>query len=98
MLFRSEIVLIEEYPCNFKSELHERETYWIKQTECVNKNYPNRSTKQYYIDNKDRISEQQKKQYKNKRVNCQFCNLELNQSSLKRHIKRFHQESIPNKL
>jgi hypothetical protein len=28
--------LIEEYPCNDKRELEEREQYWIDNTDCIN--------------------------------------------------------------
>lgn len=32
-----DIVLIENYPCNSKDELHARERYWTQNTNCVNK-------------------------------------------------------------
>ena len=35
-----EIVLVENYPCNSKDELHARERYWIENTECINKVIP----------------------------------------------------------
>lgn len=59
-----DIVLIENYPCNNKDELHARERYYIETTDCVNKNIPNRthkeSTQQYYIKNKDKFAEYNK--------------------------------------
>ena len=43
-----EIVLIENYPCNDKNELHKRERYHIENTEhCVNKVIPTRTNKEY---------------------------------------------------
>lgn len=35
-----EIILLENFPCNSKDELHAREDYWIQQNKaiCVNKN------------------------------------------------------------
>jgi hypothetical protein len=42
-----DIQLIEAYPCNNKMELHAREGYHIKNTDCVNKVVPNRTTKEY---------------------------------------------------
>ena len=51
-----DIVLIENYPCNNKQELHSRERYWIENTEnCVNKCVPNRTLKEYREDNKDKF-------------------------------------------
>jgi len=34
----AEIILIEEYPCNNKNELHLKETEYIKNNNCINKN------------------------------------------------------------
>jgi len=53
------IELVEDVNCNNKFQLHERERYYIENFNCVNKNIPNRTCKQYYIDNKDK--------YKNRR-------------------------------
>lgn len=56
-----DIILVENYPCNNNHELLARERYWIENTEnCVNKNIPNRTIKEYRHDNKDKISEYQK--------------------------------------
>jgi hypothetical protein len=42
----------------------DRESHWIKITEnCVNKNIPNRSMKQWYLDNKDRWKAHMKEYY-----------------------------------
>jgi hypothetical protein len=48
-----EMILIEDYPCETKKQLKEREQFYILNTCCVNKNIPNRTLKQYYIDNKE---------------------------------------------
>lgn len=61
-----DIVLIENYPCNSKNELHARERHWIETLECVNKVIPKRTRaeyrvatkehiKQYYQDNREKI-------------------------------------------
>lgn len=42
-----DIVLIENYPCANKEELHKRERFWIEQTDCVNKVIPTRTRKEY---------------------------------------------------
>ena len=55
------IVLIENYPCESKDELHAREAHYIKSFECVNKCVPCRTGKERYEDNKDKILKQVKK-------------------------------------
>jgi hypothetical protein len=37
------IVLLEEFPCENKDQLHARERYWIDTTDCINKNRPVRT-------------------------------------------------------
>lgn len=65
-----DIVLLEEYPCENKNQLHSRERHWIETIEgkCVNKQIPTRSSneysKLYYEENKDKISEYNKQYYK----------------------------------
>jgi len=61
------INMIEEINFEDKKELLDREAYYIKNLECVNKKIPNRTDKQYYSDNKDKIKQKIKKYYeKNK--------------------------------
>ena len=55
------IVLIENFPCDSKEELHRRERFYIETTECVNKMIPTRTLREYYVDNKDRILERCKR-------------------------------------
>ena len=43
------------------NELVERESYYIKNNICINKNIPCRTQKQYRLDNKDKIIDLQKK-------------------------------------
>ena len=52
----NDIILLEEYPCENKMELHKREREWIERVECVNKIIPTRTVKQYYEDNKEHIN------------------------------------------
>ncbi len=50
------IVLVEKLEnCNSKEELLKRERYYIESLECVNKNTPTRTPKEYYEDNKNKI-------------------------------------------
>lgn len=51
------IELIESYPCDNKDELRQREGYWIKTIDCVNRKIEGRSNKQWRIDNKAKIAQ-----------------------------------------
>ena len=58
--------IIEKYPCNTKTELLEKEKYYIISNNCVNKQTPNKTDDekkqaiiQYRIDNKEKIHEWQ---------------------------------------
>jgi len=55
-----DIVLLESCPCQSKDELHERETFYQKEKQCVNKNLAKRSSKEYYHDNIEMIKEKEK--------------------------------------
>jgi hypothetical protein len=52
--------------------------------------------KQYYQSNKEVIKKKAKQYYQankeafKQRVQCPHCNIEMNKSSLRRHIKRHH--------
>jgi len=41
------IELVEEFSCNTKAELHNRERYYIENNPCVNKFIPGRTDKEY---------------------------------------------------
>ena len=53
------IVLIEDYPCERKEQLLQRERFFIETMECVNKKYPLRTRHEWYQDNKKRLIEKQ---------------------------------------
>jgi hypothetical protein len=59
-LTSSKIELVENYPCNSKKELLEREGYYIKNNNCINQHIPNRSVKEWFQDNKNKVKEQRK--------------------------------------
>lgn len=52
-----EIILVELFNCSCKLELEKRERYYIENNECINKNIPTRSLKEWYDDNKDNMKE-----------------------------------------
>jgi len=88
-----EIVLIENFPCETKDELHKRERYWIETMECVNKVVPTRTKKEYdkeyRKENREYIAEY-KKEYRqeNKEVIADYQKeyYEKNKEVLKEHI------------
>ena len=49
------IILIEDFPCERREQLLARERFWIDSTDCVNKNLPCRTQKEYYTDNREQI-------------------------------------------
>ena len=61
----AKIILIENYPCNSKEELEARERYWIKNSKCVNRVHPGRTSKEYREENKEKIKEMKKKYFEN---------------------------------
>ena len=52
--------LVEIFPCNDKTGLHQRERFYIESNECVNKVVPGRTQTEHYEANKGAILEQQK--------------------------------------
>lgn len=68
-----DIILIENYPCNDKNELHARERYWMEQNKeiIINKYRPNKLIElgkkeynsEYRKHNKDKIVHQKKEYY-----------------------------------
>ena len=74
--------------CNIKTEdeLKTRERYYIEHNECTNKNVPGRTTKEYYIDNKNKILEHKKDYYNDNKEKIKASartNNELNKNKLK---------------
>lgn len=64
-LGNTDIILLENFPCNNKEELHARERYYIEQNKaiCVNIRTPGRTDREYYNENKDAIKEHKKQYY-----------------------------------
>ena len=49
------ITLIETYSCESRDALHAREGHFVRTINCVNKNIPGRTPKEYYEDNIKKI-------------------------------------------
>ena len=62
-----EITLVEYVNCNNKEELLKRERFYIENNNCINKNIPSRTGKQFYKEKKEFYKEYYKNYYqKNK--------------------------------
>tara|TARA_R110002049_G_C8946341_1_gene545496 strand:- start:271 stop:783 length:513 start_codon:yes stop_codon:yes gene_type:complete len=73
--------LIEEYPCNSKTELEARESYFIRNNLCINKKIPDRTKREYRQDNKVYIA-QHRKEYN-----------EANKEKLLKEHREYYQEN-----
>ena len=62
-----EYAFVDKVYVNTDFELREYERKLIENNECVNHNIPNRTTKEYYQDNKEHILEKQAKYYQDNR-------------------------------
>ena len=82
-----DIILVENFPCNSKDELHARERHYIENNECVNKNIPGRSIKEYKENHRDKLRECRKK-----KLNCS-CGCDITIHHKARHMRsKKHQQ------
>ena len=83
-----QMILVEKYPCNDKMELTMRERYYIENNECVNKQIPGRTDKEYREANKEQISIKKKdyRQTKKEKIK-EYYEVNKEQFSLKRKEK-----------
>ena len=92
-----EIVLIEKFPCESKTELHRRERHFIENLQCVNKVIPTRTYKEWCVDNKEKIVEQDKMYYQaNKKHFREYYQANKEQTKQyqeenKEHIKKYRE-------
>ncbi len=104
-----DIVLIEEYPCENKEQLHKRERYYIENMKCVNKNIPSRTRKEWYEENKEKHYEKSKewrennkekvkeykKEWRNKENNKEKIKewFEINKEKFKEYRKEYYEKN-----
>ena len=89
------IELYEEYPCDNKEQLEQREGQVIREIATINKIIVGRTDKEYYQDNREKRLEQQKEYHLNNRgkilermlekITCNICGCETSKCHLKRH-------------
>ena len=83
------IILIEDYPCERKEQLHARERYWIENSEnVVNKMIPTRTIKEWAEDNKDYLDNYRKTYYENNKERLQVVKKEYYENHKEKEIKR----------
>ena len=58
------IILIEDWPCKSKLELHKRERFYIESIDCVNKYIPTQSDVEYFQKNKNTKIKEYRDQHK----------------------------------
>ena len=86
------IVLVEDFTCKRKEQLHAKERFWIENTECVNKVIPTRTQKEHYQDNKENIKKYQKNyDDNNKEKRKQYY--ENNKEKFKEKLKKYREEN-----
>ena len=62
-----EIVLVENYPCESKKELEDREGWYIRENPCVNRVVVGRTKGEYREDRREELNTYARKQYEEKR-------------------------------
>ena len=88
------IELLELYPCNSKIELRKKEGEYIRKMDCINKNIPCRTKKEWYNDNKERLLLKRAKYYnENKIKHLEKCK-EYNELNKDKISKRFKQKKL----
>jgi len=91
------INMLEQIEYENRQELRDREAYYIKNLECVNKKIPNRTkkeySKKYYSDNKGKIKEEQQKYYSDNKEKIKKYKLE-NKDKIKEYQKQYRLENI----
>ena len=91
------ISLIEEYPCDNRRELEEREQYWIDRTDCINKTrafttkemereMARKQSCKYYLENKDKC--------KKKSSNYYYENKEMERDKRNKYKKKVRQWEV----
>ena len=76
-----EIILVENYPCESKKELEDREVKYIRENPCVNHVIPGRTLKEWREDNRESLK------VKAKKYNAE------NREEIRANHKRYYQDN-----
>lgn len=88
-----DIILIENYPCETKEQLHSRERYWIENIQggCVNIYIPTRTREEYRETNKQHL-----KNWYTTEIQCE-CGRTIRKGTKARHLRsQIHQTLMNN--
>ncbi len=93
------IDLIEEYSCDDKQALRQREGYWIRQMGTLNKVIAGRTKKESYEDNKEIILERNKiyiEEHKERRQEymTEYCKEYNKKPEIKEKKREYYQQKI----
>ena len=91
--------LVEEFSCENKDQLHKRERFYIENNDCVNKQIPGRTLREYNEQNKDKISANSKKyheQNKDKISAQRKEHYEQNKDKILAHNKEYFEQNKDN--
>jgi len=94
------IILVEDFPCERKEDLLARERFYIENNECINKEIPGRTMKEYQQDNKEILKQYQKKYREdnqkqiNRKIKCE-CGRVISFKNIVQHKKSLiHQQLL----
>ena len=97
------IVLLEEFSCETKQELREKEAHYIKTLKCVNKNIPLRTLKEWRQENQEHMkayyqaNKEKHKEYlqanKEHRLEQQKAYRQENKEKIKEQQKEWYREN-----
>jgi len=93
---KPKIILLENFPCNNKLDLHSKEREYIENTDCVNKKLPGRTEKEWKEANKEYTKEYYKEyNEKNKEeINKKHKKYnEENKEKIKEYMKEYHEKN-----
>jgi len=85
---RFRIELIEDFPCQDKYQLRQREGHFIRELGTLNKRIENRTAKEYQKDNKDKRLEYKKEYYKNNKEHIQEIHKEYQKDNKEQILKQ----------
>jgi len=86
------IELVENFSCNNRKELTDREGYYIKNNECINKNIPGRTYQEWKLENIENYKEYQKGYQKEYRKQKKEENRKANEKYILEIEKEIHNE------
>jgi len=93
--------IIEEYPCNSKTELEAGERWWIENNVCINKIIPGRTRtmREWYQDNKEHNKKYRddNKEYFQEKFTCECGGKYTRRHRLTHHRTKKHLEYISDK-